>query len=471
MSRWSIGILSFFLVVIFTFSQSLPVVNQEILREISVGIAENPPLHKVSADLLTLRRQERLGLRLATTAASIPGVSFRDGLPEVEVRLESYSPSAVERLRSAGMLVTKIYEEYARIVGFCAPQFFDEVAEIQEVSTIHPNYRALLQSGSTTSQADGSVRAIQARSSFDVDGTGVRVGVISDSFHDLVTTGSATGTGCDRVGSGTDSQVSADLPASVWVLDNGPGAGTDEGRAMAELIHDLAPGADIFFHSGSPGESGIADAIASLRTCGVDVIVDDLINPIEPMFQDGIIAQEAQAAIASGVSYLSSAGNYGRFGVAQFYSDFNSASDDTSKFLPSGTDFHDFGDGDPFASVTVPPGCGIQFVLQWNEPFDGTLGPGASSDLDLYVYDSSLGFVNASTNIQGCGFGGNPFELTTYSNASGVPQTVNLAVGHVCGDESVEFRIVSFSVNCGFPGEYRINSPLVLTPVLSCALS
>jgi hypothetical protein len=54
---------------------------------------------------------------------------------------------------------------------------------------------------------------------------------------------------------------------------------TDEGAALAELIHDLAPGAGIMFDYGAGGEAAFAQAIEALRQCGADVMVDDLVPP------------------------------------------------------------------------------------------------------------------------------------------------------------------------------------------------
>src|SRR5690606_7590641 len=96
-----------------------------------------------------------------------------------------------------------------------------------------------------------------------------------------------------------------DLPGS------GSFSGTDEGRAMVELIHDLAPGADIFFHTAFTTPSVFARGIEELVACGADIIVDDVIYFLEPMFQDGIVAQAAIAAIDQGVLFFSAIGNLG----------------------------------------------------------------------------------------------------------------------------------------------------------------
>ena len=75
----------------------------------------------------------------------------------------------------------------------------------------------------------------------------------------------------------------------VQVLDDTV-VGADEGRAMAQIVHDLAPGARLAFATASSGELGFADNIRDLATANSDVIVDDVTYFNEPFFQDGPIA-------------------------------------------------------------------------------------------------------------------------------------------------------------------------------------
>src|SRR6185295_7420833 len=90
----------------------------------------------------------------------------------------------------------------------------------------------------------------------------------------------------------------------------------DEGRGMAELVHDVAPGAQLLFHSAfnntntSPGQS-IGVAINALVAAGANIIVDDVAYLTMPAYQDGKSAQAARAAFLAGVPYFSSAGNNG----------------------------------------------------------------------------------------------------------------------------------------------------------------
>src|SRR5262249_29839637 len=117
-------------------------------------------------------------------------------------------------------------------------------------------------------QGDVTHKATTARSTFGMNGTGVKIGVLSDGVTNL--------------------RLSQDLGAlgPVTVLPGQRGSG-DEGTAMLEIIHALAPGAQLFFATAFNGSASFANNIRSLRAAGADIIVDDVIYSNESPFQDG----------------------------------------------------------------------------------------------------------------------------------------------------------------------------------------
>ena len=138
-------------------------------------------------------------------------------------------------------------------------------------------------------------------SASNANGAGIKVGVLSDSFNDL--------------GGYASDQANGALP-SVQVLADLSSGGTDEGRAMLQIVHDMAPKARLGFATANGGQLNFANNIRSLAGLPgaphavsgfkADVIVDDIIYLDEPMFQDGIIAQAVDEVVAKGVSYFSS---------------------------------------------------------------------------------------------------------------------------------------------------------------------
>jgi hypothetical protein len=88
----------------------------------------NPPLEKVSSDLLRARRSNRLGLSAPEVQAALPGVRFVDGAPEIEVRLRKLTPDIVEQVKAIGMQVTGVSYQYARLYGPCPLDRLDRIA-------------------------------------------------------------------------------------------------------------------------------------------------------------------------------------------------------------------------------------------------------------------------------------------------------------------------------------------------------
>ena len=72
------------------------------------------------------------------------------------------------------------------------------------------------------------------------------------------------------------SVASGDLPNNVTVLKDGSAGDTDEGRAILEEIHDLAPNASLYFYSGDGDENTMVTAVNALKNAGCKVIVDDI---------------------------------------------------------------------------------------------------------------------------------------------------------------------------------------------------
>ncbi len=243
-----------------------------------------------------------------------------------------------------------------------------------------------------TSEGDLAHGAQQARSFYGVTGTGVKVCVLSDGVDSLASL-----------------EASGDLPPSVDVLPGQAGAG-DEGSAMLEIVHDLAPGAALGFATADINEAQFAQNILDLATAGCNIIVDDVIYFDESPFEDGPVAQSVNTVTAAGVLYFSSAGNEGNtddLTAGTWEGDFlASAAADPAPL--AGANLHDFGDGGN--SILVEFGGGNPPLLIWAEHYDLNTGD-ASTDFDLYDMDGGLTTIfDASTNTQD-GTGGDDFPI------------------------------------------------------------
>jgi hypothetical protein len=282
--------------------------------------------------------------------------------------------------------------------------------------------------GAVTSAGDAAHNGPQARA-LGVNGAGVKVGVMSDSINE--------------VGGGVAaSQATGDLPANVQVLADSAN-GEDEGRAMAEIIYDEAPGVtNMAFATGTQGPVGKANDIAALKNANVQVLADDTFYLQEPFFQDGAVAQAVDTAKAAGVAYFASAGNRARQSWEGTY-------------VNAGDGFNNFGGGDEVQSVAqVQPGGFIEIVLQWDEPFGH-----ASTDMDALLVDmSDLSALASSVddNINGTH---NPIETLVYSNNTGFTQSVGLAISRFAGTRNPFMKWIGFGGN--YNVEHATNSDTI----------
>jgi len=233
-------------------------------------------------------------------------------------------------------------------------------------------------------------------------GQGVTVGILSDSYNtapNSVTT----------IHAARDIKT-GDLPGPgnpkgnttpIVVIEDDPVAGTDEGRALLQIVHDVAPKAKLCFATAFTGEVQFAANILKLADpkgpCKADVIDDDVGYSQEPVFSDGVVALAVDQVKADGVAYFSSAGNDNS---GNYSSTFTPISNSAARKKYAGNlvlgnvdpaltagGFHNFGTANNVSialPVFAPPG-GHFLTLQWDDPFYDTI-PTAS--YDFLVFDS-----------------------------------------------------------------------------------
>ena len=321
---------------------------------------------------------------------------------------------------------------------------------------------APIEIGAVTSQGVEALNVNQARNLFDVDGSGVKVGVLSNSYNRNVF--AAT--------NASDDIASGDLPGEgnpngyttpVTVLDDSADNSnldlSDEGRAMMQIVHDVAPGAELIFHTAFKGADEFADGILELVEAGADIIVDDINYFSEPFFQDGVVAQAVNAAQEEGVAYFSVAGNSRS---DSYEAEFRPVEPD-SDFPLAGLEryvFHDFNPGaevDLFQSIEITPQSSATFAVQWDEPFSSAGGKGANSDLDLVVLDSNNQIVTTSFESN---LGKDAVEIVELTNLTGEVVEYKLLVGQDLEAGGSTPNLIKYIAPGNFLGaEYFTDSP------------
>ena len=317
----------------------------------------------------------------------------------VDIRAE-VTPAVLTRIRELGGTVIASVSKYQAIRAQIPLRAVVMLAALDEIRTIRPADEArtrgqvsTLSPASRTRAADAPVtrkdntsegdvahRANSARRTHKVDGTGIGIGVISDGVRSLA-----------------DRQASGDLPARVTVLPGQEGSG-DEGTALLEIVHDLAPGAELYFATGFGGEARMAENIEALCEAGANVIVDDIGYALEAVFQDGIVSKGVNAAVTDGCFFFSAGGNdgnltYGTTGVWE--GDYAAG---TSLIVDGETlgVRHDFGGGMEANEVSGSGFSGVSaIVLQWADPLGAS-----TNDYDLFLINEDGDVVASSTDTQ-----------------------------------------------------------------------
>ena len=362
--------------------------------------ARTPAQRKLSSQLLYAARMRR-------------GLPVAEGIPALrtEVRVDPAGRTLVDlRAQATARLLARITAlggqvlsqvPAARALRARVPlDALETLAAEPEVERIRPAGRA--RTRANVSQGDVAHRAVEARAAYGIDGSGIAVGVLSDGVDSLASL-----------------QASGDLPPGVTVLPGQAGSG-DEGTAMLEIVHDLAPGAHLLFATAFTSQASFAANILALRAAGADVIVDDVAYFAEAVFQDDDVAASVDRVVADGALYFTAAGNEGNLddGTAGVWEGDFVASSQTA----NGDTLHDFGSGVTQNEVTAD--SPYAFTLHWSDPLGGS-----ANDYDLYLTNKSGKVITAaSTDVQD----GNddPYEeIGSFSNDAGK----NLLIGRGSG--------------------------------------
>ncbi len=340
---------------------------------------------------------------------------------------EQEGEALLQALQALGLQRGLAYKQ--KVSGYLPIDKLTELKKIPSLKFARPSYKPKNRVGSVTSQGDAALRADIARSAYGVTGSGVKVGILSDSYNALG--GAAAGV------------ASGDLPSGVEVLSDLPtGEGTDEGRAMAELVHDIAPGSPIAFHTAYNTELEFAQGIRNLANIGCKIITDDVGYFAEPFFQDGVVAQAVDDVVNNkGVTYFSSAGNSGRF---SYQNSFKPVSFKDPQYDSNTYTAHDFGGGDIKQSITIPGRGGTAILsFQWDDPFFSVSGgAGAKTDMDVLVYYNGALLANLS-GID-ANEGNDPVEIIGVQNNGSAAITIEIALVKYSGPDPTLVKWINF---------------------------
>ncbi len=225
-------------------------------------------------------------------------------------------------------------------------------------------------------------------------GQGVKVGII-DSF------------------AGYQALLGSELPPPDRVVYRAftptPGA-SRHGTAIAEIIHDLAPGATLYLAEAAT-VTEVAQAVDWLISQGVHIINMSLNAPFFPPSDgQGFDALTVEKAYAHGILWVNAAGNYGNKHWQGTWRD-----EDYDGYL-------EFAPGDE--GNTLSAGGDFMVVLRWDDPWGQ-----ACNDYDLVVRwrnNSGQSGELISAQPQDCRPGAQPLEMVSGAATQGMTLEVRV---------------------------------------------
>lgn len=217
-------------------------------------------------------------------------------------------------------------------------------------------------------------------------GQGIKIGVLDLGFD------------------GYDDLLGDELPDNVmyeFFGTAGPMAPTDEvhGTACAEIVHEMAPEADLFLAGYDGTIAAQAKAVAWLQDQGVQIISHSAGSSLDPMDGTGPQAQLVDNVADNGILWVNAAGNEAESHYQAEFTDRN------------GNGWHEFPDGEETMAVKTAEDSRVS--MRWDD------WQAVDQDLDLVLFDDTGGITDQSGNIQSGQPGQEPIEFID-RHASGI---------------------------------------------------
>ncbi len=304
---------------------------------------------------------------------------------------------------------SSVLEEYCEIqerdeenhiaVSWVPLKSLETLASLSEVKSIQTVLPPFVRQENAVSEGDFILKSSSLRDSYGVNGTGIKIGIISDGVDSL-----------------EDSQAAGNISYDVNILSNKIGG--NEGTAMLEIIQDIAPGAELYFHDCGSSRLEFNRAVDALVNEGCTVICDDIGWLSEPFFEDGIVANHINEIIKKhDLLYVSAAGNSGD-------------SHYQGLFYDNGSGWHDFSSGQGEVKnlqLEIRPSGETWVFLQWNDRWEQS-----GNNYDLYLKNRETSEIIASSKVHQDG-DDLPLEYIMYTNKGQNTLNASIEVKKVSG--------------------------------------
>jgi subtilisin family serine protease len=315
----------------------------------------------------------------------------------VDIYLEPFSKSsALDNFCE----VTGRDEENNIVEAWARVDSLEALASLPEVKNVQTIVPPLVRQEHSATERDPSYNSSRVRELYGVNGTGIKIGVISDGVDNLA-----------------EAQASEALPSDVHVLSNRIQG--REGTAMLEIIHDLAPGAELYFHDCGNTRLEFNTALDALVSQGCTIVCDDIGWLSEPFFEDGIVASHVKKVIKDhDILYVSAAGNSGD----KHYQ---------GVFYDNGGGWHDFSEGqreEKHLRLHIQPSGKVWVFLEWADKWEHS-----GNNYDLFLVDGDNSEFIASSEMKQDG-NDHPLEYIMYTNKREKPLNASIQVRKTGGE-------------------------------------
>jgi len=445
------------------------------------------------------------GSTAAATTESARPRSVRDAMQSRRLRIDSnnevqvyilmsaVTDATVRQLTDAGVTIEISDAARRRVQAHLPVSRLTAVAQLSVVDAIRLPTYARRRTGTALTEGDAILHTDAVRAQFGLDGTGVRVGVVSDGIKGVFKTGCTTGcagvdggpiatgdlpsatgtrtsTGVLKESSGgiigRSFSASGDLeglpPASPACAFAGAGA---EGTALLEIVHDLAPGAKLSFANGDT-DLAFTQAVNFLAASN-DVVLDDIGFYGEPYDGTSAVSSNTAAALNNPGwpirAYVTAVGNDADEHYIGGYVDSGVDGTSISGIATPGhlhlfqqtadtTDVLGLG-AQPFNVIALPQNGEAAIFLTWDDPFGGS-----GNNYDLYLVQQSTGRVVASSTDVQSGRQ-DPSEVIDYVNP-GAADRFLIVVQNVRGAaQPRNLNLFSFQPECAAAGPALLAPP------------
>ncbi|MDY7078504.1 MAG: S8 family serine peptidase, partial [Chloroflexota bacterium] len=263
-----------------------------------------------------------------------------------------------------------------------------------------------------------------------IEGEGVAV-IGADDWHQAGFTGAGLRVGVLDLGfANYDTLLAVELPDDVPIATFGWYDDEEvHGTACAEIIHEVAPGAELFFAWYDGSDAAMGEAVDWLVEQGVDIISHSASGLVGPRDGSEWDAQLVDDLAARGILWVNSSGNEA---LSHYRGNFTDE---------DGDDFHEFAPGEEMLAL-FNDGY-VQIALNWEDDWEH-----ATQDYELFLYDAVGSELASSQDPQTGEFGHEPVEWIEYETGG---ETVYAAIVAYDVDRAVTLDVFVNGADVAYP--------------------